>query len=528
MAVRISNEDLIRLYGERYDPWTKETRKNRVIFVYYWGDEIDVIDEAEADDPLVKSVRVRLYHYSKGEYQEGTIRKKSAGRRDGVTHYRPFKWRNGPMPHLLETIFIDVQQGDATLIRTPDRKIILIDGGEGKFIARLMAAMFPGTTEDKPLYLDALVITHGDADHFSGLTELKLAPQHDMERKRIHTRIARYYHNGLVKPYKKITDNGTERKRKEKEKLGDFKTVGKRTYVTSLFDDPRDAPSTNEPFAEWNDALSSMLLENGSTAVDRLDSETLPRVERLEFGQHDRFDIFRSGGVDIKVLGPLVEGSADAPVLEFLKSEKGISASHTINGHSVILKMKYGNVRFLLGGDLNTHSQERLVERISETHDVNLKSEILKVPHHGSHEFDYEFLHKINPVVSVVSSGDENAMKEYIHPRANLMAALGFCSRRPRPLLFCTELAAFFAYRGPVLPEQHKTSINGKIRDLQKNKKRGKIHAFQRLIFGAVRFRTDGDRVMVAVESANDGVKEAYAFHVDGEGEITMDEVTVL
>jgi hypothetical protein len=118
--MRVSDEDLIRIYGDRYDPWKKTTKKNKVVGVYYWGDDVDLIDEAEADDPLIKKVRVRYYNYALGKHSEGYIKKKSAGRQRGRTHYQPFQWRTGSNPHLLETTFIDVQQGDATLIRTPD------------------------------------------------------------------------------------------------------------------------------------------------------------------------------------------------------------------------------------------------------------------------------------------------------------------------------------------------------------------------------------------------------------------------
>ncbi len=527
--IRVSDEDLIRVYGERYDIWNKEVKKNRVIGTYYWGDEINLVDAAAADDPLIQKVQVQFYNYGIGKKVDGYIKKKSAGKKNGNKTYRPFEWRTGPEPHLLEAIFVDVQQGDATFIRTPDRKLILIDGGEGKFTARLLAALFPGTTEAEPLIVDALVITHGDADHFKGLTNLKDASSHEVLRKQIHVRIARYFHNGLVKTPLKIIENGKKRTRKQKERFGSFKSVGKKTYVTSIFDDPREAPFPNQPFTEWNNALDSLLfdplLNNAETDLN----EVLPRVERLEFGQHQAFNIFRKSNVDIQVLGPIVTEIDGAPALEFLKGEKNsISAGHTINGHSVVLRMRYGKVRFLLGGDLNTHSQERLLHRIKPTGEEHLRSEILKVPHHGSHEFDYGFLEKVNPVVSIVSSGDENAMKEYVHPRANLMAALGMCSRKPRPLIFSTELAAFFAYRGYLLPEQHKEEENGDLTKLSKSKQRGGIHAFQRLIFGAVRVRTDGSRVLVSVESANDGIKEAYAFYVDTEGGIVPDKTTIL
>ena len=133
-------------------------------------------------------------------------------------------------------------------------------------------------------------------------------------------------------------------------------------------------------------------------------------------------------------------------------------------------------------------------------------------------------LDDVNPVVSIVSSGDENVVKEYVHPRANLMAALGRASRGPQPLVFSTELAAFFAYRGGIQPEQHKS--DGTL--LPKSKRRGHFHAFDRLVYGAVRVRTDGERVVVAVESASANIKEAYAFKVDSGGNVTVDDFTLI
>ena len=130
-------------------------------------------------------------------------------------------------------------------------------------------------------------------------------------------------------------------------------------------------------------------------------------------------------------------------------------------------------------------------------------------------------------VVSVVSSGDENASKEYVHPRANLMAALGRASRGPMPLVYVTELAAFFAYRNYVQPEQHR-EVGGVLEDLPNSQQLNRFPAFQRLVFGAVRIRTDGERVLTAVESASTNVKEAYAFRVDTGGNITVDDYTML
>ena len=87
--------------------------------------------------------------------------------------------------------------------------------------------------------------------------------------------------------------------------------------------------------------------------------------------------------------------------------------------------------------------------------DLNLQAEVFKVPHHGSADFSGAFLQAVSPVVSVVSSGDDTARKEFIHPRATLVGALGY-SRLEEPLVFVTELVAFFQVEKVITPECHK------------------------------------------------------------------------
>ena len=125
----------------------------------------------------------------------------------------------------------------------------------------------------------------------------------------------------------------------------------------------------------------------------------------------------------------------------------GLSAGHTINGHSVVFRLSYGGFSFLFAGDLNEESS-RFLAREHNRGALNLRSEVFKVPHHGSADFSGGFFQAVSPVVNIVSSGDENARKEYIHPRATLMGALGRWSRAPEPLVFVTELVAFFNVEG--------------------------------------------------------------------------------
>jgi hypothetical protein len=502
MTKKVLDHDLVKVYGDRFDKWKNKTEKNKLIRVLYWGDEVEVPSPAQAADETAGRVDVRIYNYGQGKFQDGYIKKKKkAGK------FLPLKLRSGAGKHLLEVTFVDVQQGDATLIRTPDRKLIVVDGGEEVFLARILASMFPNTTATRPLNVDALVITHGDADHFSGLVKLADAASETRTRKRIHANVVRYFHNGLVKlPSSKLV-NGESKSRPDREMFGNTVKIGQTRFITDLWNDPRQAPLMNGPFTKWASALSSLT----SPATE---------IRRLETGNHDAFDDFRPK-VDIEVLGPVTDDVNGNPGLRFF----GSSASHTINGHSVVLRMRHGNVHFLLGGDLNTHAEEHLREHLDHIPGLTLRAEILKVPHHGSHEFEQAFLDKVNPVVSVVSSGDERASKDYVHPRANLMAALGRASRGPEPLVFVTELAAFFTYRGGIAPEKHCPDDGGGLEDLPAGDRKPFFFAHERLVFGAVRVRTDGERVLVATESANSNIKEAYAFRVDSGGNVTRDEL---
>ena len=122
--------------------------------------------------------------------------------------------------------------------------------------------------------------------------------------------------------------------------------------------------------------------------------------------------------------------------------------------------------------------------------------------------------------MSVVSSGDENEQKEYIHPRATLMGALGRHSRAgvDEPLVLVTELVAFFKAEGFVAPDASRTGSGFTTR-------KKPFFAFTRSAFGIVKVRTDGERFLVFTYSGKDDLKEAYAFKVDG-GRVVADRIT--
>jgi beta-lactamase superfamily II metal-dependent hydrolase len=430
---------------------------------------------------------------------------------------------------ILKIDFVDVQQGDGSVIETPKGKVLLIDGGDNQLFARYLANRFRGTSATKPKEIDCILVTHGDADHFEGLTQIHKSETDErlqtMKWKRLFIHPQRIYHNGLVKRPGKKPD-GTNRK--EKEMLGATKVVkdpltGKDiTIITGLETNLLQVADAemNEPFREWKKALKTY--------------ETRGAIEfrRLEQGSDDAFDFIANEGVNVKVLAPILTDGG----LKFLgsppkgprigqeslqlesKGFTGASASHTINGHSVIFRLNYGKFNFLFTGDLNDEAGRALARAHSEG-TLNLQSEVFKVPHHGSADFSGAFIQSVAPVVSVVSSGDESARKEYIHPRATIMGALGKYSRVEEPLIFVTELVAFFQMEGIVSPECHEIKDgkavikDGEVVMLKKVGK--KFFAFSRAAFGIVMVRTDGERLLVYTNSGQEEMKEAYAYRMD-------------
>ena len=66
------------------------------------------------------------------------------------------------------------------------------------------------------------------------------------------------------------------------------------------------------------------------------------------------------------------------------------------------------------------------------------RCEVAKACHHGSSDFSPEFLKKVKPYGTAISSGDN---KSFDHPTADSMGSIARNSRGDLPLLFSTELA---------------------------------------------------------------------------------------
>jgi beta-lactamase superfamily II metal-dependent hydrolase len=483
-----------------------------------WGDPVEVV-ATTADH-----VEILMPEMSPGVPRTpGFIRPTKA------SHIAPSEAIVGIAEHrVLKIDFVDVQQGDGCTIETPRGKVMLIDGGDNQLFARHLAGRFRTTTLQKPLPVECIVITHGDADHFLGVAEILESETNANPQKRVFIQPRRVYHNGLVK--RPTTRGGHTLS--ETELLGATVKVGGDVIITGLERNllEVDDAEMNAPFRRWKGCLRTW---NARGDI---------QFERLAFGDdgRERFGFLADEDIQVDVLGPFLTKAEATTGLKFLRQPPtgprighesldasaphggSLSSSHTINGHSVVLRVSYGSFHMLFTGDLNDEAG-RTLTRAHNRGELNLRSEVLKVPHHGSADFSGALLQAIAPVISIVSSGDESARKEYIHPRATLMGALGRWSRVEEPLIFVTELVAFFSVVGVVVPEMH-VLANGKAviehGEAKLDPHAGRpFFAFNRTEFGLVKVRTDGTRLLVATNSGLTTLKEAYAYTMDDLGQ---------
>lgn len=78
-----------------------------------------------------------------------------------------------------------------------------------------------------------------------------------------------------------------------------------------------------------------------------------------------------------------------------------------VNNHSIVMKITYGNVSFLLPADISEPAETRLVRTGRD-----MRSKVLFVPHHGGFSSSTEpFIRRVQPDIAVISCGADNIYK---------------------------------------------------------------------------------------------------------------------
>jgi len=417
---------------------------------------------------------------------------------------------------LLEFYFIDVGQGDGVLIRTPDDRHLMIDGGftrskqpTGKNAADFVDWKFTRDYGRSKITLDAMLASHNDADHYGGLWDL-LNPAGRAELKTKTVEVKNFYTAGVGW----FTD-GTKRS------LGRTVTVNKQKYLTDLIHD-RDAllrylqPTANPRLqGEW--AAFMQCVAEAQCPVKRLSQQT---------GWLDGFAP-APGGVGIRVLGPIEStvGTNPQPGLRWLGSESGSS-----NGNSLLLRVDYGHARILLTGDLNSAAQEDLLARYAGNRQ-EFACDITKACHHGSDDCSVEFLRTLSAGTTVISSGD---CEGFGHPRPAIVAATALTGnlliekdRIITPLIYSTEIARSYRLGLVKSVEKRGAGSVGELKDLvaqieetssgalnptRKTKALAGSRLVSGVVYGLVNVRTDGQKILCATLNESDRTWDVRTF----------------
>lgn len=339
---------------------------------------------------------------------------------------------------LLEFYFIDVGQGDGVLIKTPDFRHVMIDGGwprsrqdTGKNAADFVDWKFVRDYGRHTIALDGLIASHNDADHYGGLWNLLDVAKSD-ELDAEHVRVDRFYHAGLSW----WEDDDGDRF------LGRSVTRDGDDFWVDLLDDRASAARAVREDAHprlqgwWRRFIETVLdattREGNPTPFQRLSH----RTEYLP-----GFGPGVGDGTVVHILGPVAFDVDGAPAV---RKFPGGSSTNT-NGTSVLLRVDYGRTRILLTGDLNKASQHALLRDMAGRR-LDLACDVAKACHHGSDDVSYRFLRAMQPSATIISSGDNEG---HDHPRPSIIAAsattgylqLDEASDELRtPLVYSTEL----------------------------------------------------------------------------------------
>jgi len=273
----------------------------------------------------------------------------------------------------LKIFVLDVGQGDSIFIEFPYGETMLVDAGSWDgygipHIKKFLNDYFKGNTY-KNKTIDVVVASHPDYDHIKGMKEI----------------LGNYQVNWYI-------DNGMPVK-------------------SGLYQ-------------------SLMKMVKKYDKKNRIDYITI-KEDRPEFNEQGFYhfnNIVHFKDVDVYVLGSY-EGAGEQDV----------------NNASIVMKIVYGKTSLLLTGDsegknkldkdeylevdTDEFEENRIFKRLKDRNELGmLRSDVLKVGHHGSHHSATEmYLSEVMPGISVISVGDYRISSHAIrfgHPRLETLQRL--------------------------------------------------------------------------------------------------------
>ncbi|MFH1419188.1 MAG: MBL fold metallo-hydrolase [Planctomycetota bacterium] len=261
----------------------------------------------------------------------------------------------------LRVHFIDVGGGLAMLIETPgDRQHIFIDGGD-RGGKELSRYVLKFVRKSEPI--DILVVTHADQDHYLGAK--KILKGYDVRQ---------------------------------------FWNTGYRH------------PNINKPNSGWEKFLEQVRHEHGCEIY-------MPLDDYVEAGEYEVIDDRNTEDEDDDVYVVYLNVDKEPPAVDPVSHRK-VKESPRRNNASLVFKLVYGSVSFLITGDINGRPEEleepaddeeinskeyELLQRHRQSEEYSLKATVLQVPHHGSNgSSSLPFLKAVDPEWAVIPAGDRH------------------------------------------------------------------------------------------------------------------------
>ncbi|MFP4846231.1 ComEC/Rec2 family competence protein [Winogradskyella sp. PE311] len=445
---------------------------------------------------------------------------------------------------ILEINFLDIGIGDGCHIVTPDDEIMLIDAGKTDNMERFLSWRYNlrnrkvkgvdgiADTDPKgrsPMEIDHVVMSHPDKDHYYGFLNV-------FKNKKLS--VKNIYHSGIVERPIKAADKDPSLHYYSGDDLGGYLKFNRSTaYIWEMI---RSNTAMHNIIAKFPKTTKQYM----TTLREAVKNSPNVKFHTLSYktGFLDGFSA--QDKMAIEVMGPVTEsikkGTETKECLKRLGAE-GV----TKNGHSIVFKLKIGKLLVFLGGDLNTESEDYLIQHYCETDKAVSKIEkevskliakgsaithsesqdlaeyqtelqaiiakarkvfqadVVKACHHGSHHFSETFLKCLNAIVTVVSSGDGDS---YAHPRPDALGSFGKYGRGERPLIFSTEIGRSTKEFSNIYDyyEQLKAyeaaidvaptaAIKKDIREEMEGKKDRNV-----VVYGMITLRTDGEQVILA------------------------------
>jgi len=287
-------------------------------------------------------------------------------------------WRTQPPPAsggelTIRVLDVGPINGDSILISSPSGKTVLIDAGDTTKGKAVVEALKRNNIQQ----LDYFIATHPHPDHIGGAAEVFKA-----------VKVLNVIDNGQPPSVAQQAAPPPKQANSKKPPPPTPKTT-KTASLTKFYDDYKAAVSSSG--AHYESAKPGTKYDLG-------------------------------GGTILTII---------APSEPLFTKDKMSTGGNEANANSIVARLDYGSFSMMLAGDAEEQTEHRLL-----TKDLDLRSRVLKIGHHGSkYASSGDFLNRVQPEVAIVSCG---AWNRYGHPSQAVLDRLR--AANPNVKLYRTDL----------------------------------------------------------------------------------------